>query len=523
MRDALEFGSPCPQPVYPSGGWASIENTANASEDCLFLNVVAPAVSEPGKPWPVIVYLPAGEFHYGASSDRESDWPFFADDIVFVTANSRIGALGFLGAEALRARSASGGTGNYGILDQRLALQWVRRNIGAFGGNAGNVALMGESSGGASVAAHMVAPHSWGLFHKAIMQSPGLTQVKRPKDAELNFQFLLAVLAGQSPRCARREGYVSFEGARVSSGRAGYPLPIRELKGLNTSQAEAACDVEPRCVALQISSPAAAGEATTVLLYDRVHQVSDVRAFLAETGGAVTMLARAGADGEAGAECVGLASAGMLSALTYKMPRDDTFETDAWAPLIDGVEMRTSLLEAFGAGDTAPNVSVLLGSNLDEGTEFMYLAPPINCNATAVDFSAWAVSFYGPTLGPAVEDAYQTLEQPLPPCLARAPAPADAARRYMAAMRSAGDYAITCKVRQVALGLARGSSAGRGGRSRVYSYFFRHAPATSINWKNTTGYGAFHGAEVPLSLRSALVGAVAKPSGHVTCDIATLT
>ena len=78
VRDALEYGSPCLQPVYPAGGWASIENTANASEDCLFVNVVAPAAVEGGRPWPVIVYLPAGEFHVRHSLPPDgalAPWP----------------------------------------------------------------------------------------------------------------------------------------------------------------------------------------------------------------------------------------------------------------------------------------------------------------------------------------------------------------------------------------------------------------------------------------------------------------
>ena len=168
VRDAVHFGSPCIQPR--DGGWATIEDRSRAAEDCLYLNVVAPAAVEgtaaaASASYPVVVYLHAGEFHYGAGSDRESDWPF-ADDVVLVTPNSRLGPFGFLGSDALRPRSADGSTGSYGLSDQRLALRWVRANIAAFGGNASNIILMGESSGGTSVALHLVSPESWGLFHE---------------------------------------------------------------------------------------------------------------------------------------------------------------------------------------------------------------------------------------------------------------------------------------------------------------------------------------------------------------------
>ena len=89
VRDAVDFGNPCIQPL--DGGWNTVEDLQHASEDCLYLNVVAPpAGGDASSLHPVVVYLHAGEFHYGAASDRESDWPF-ANDLVLVTPNSRLG------------------------------------------------------------------------------------------------------------------------------------------------------------------------------------------------------------------------------------------------------------------------------------------------------------------------------------------------------------------------------------------------------------------------------------------------
>ena len=142
-RDATAFGNTCLQ--NRQGGWATVEGVRNASEDCLYLNVVAPATTAAASAnYPVVVYLHAGEFDYGAASDRESDWPF-ADDVVYVSCNSRLGVLGYLGSDSLRGRTADGATGSYGLADQRLALEWVQKNIAAFGGDKSNVMIDGCS------------------------------------------------------------------------------------------------------------------------------------------------------------------------------------------------------------------------------------------------------------------------------------------------------------------------------------------------------------------------------------------
>lgn len=86
--------------------------------------------------------------------------------VVIVTLNYRLNVFGFLGAEELRARSSDHSTGNFGMQDQRLALQWVKANIRAFGGDPNRVLFVGESAGAGSVSNHLVMPKSWGLFQR---------------------------------------------------------------------------------------------------------------------------------------------------------------------------------------------------------------------------------------------------------------------------------------------------------------------------------------------------------------------
>lgn len=140
--------------------------TRNDSEDCLYLDVHAPT----GKgPFPVMVWIHGGAFVTGDASTYADPGPLVAKGMVVVAIQYRLGALGFLAHPALR--DAEGASGNYGMMDQQAALRWVRANIGAFGGDANNVTIFGESAGGFSVLTHLASPLSKGLFDKAIIQS----------------------------------------------------------------------------------------------------------------------------------------------------------------------------------------------------------------------------------------------------------------------------------------------------------------------------------------------------------------
>jgi para-nitrobenzyl esterase len=160
VRDATEPGAICPQLGYLTGGPPVV-----GSEDCLFLNVWTPA-RQSGIARPVLVFVPGGGFTAGAGSLYDPSKLVERGNMV-VTLNYRLGVFGFLDHPGLSDPFA----GNFGLADQQAALRWIRRNAAAFGGDASNVTLWGESAGAFSTCAQLVAPAARGLFQKAIVQS----------------------------------------------------------------------------------------------------------------------------------------------------------------------------------------------------------------------------------------------------------------------------------------------------------------------------------------------------------------
>ncbi|WP_312240657.1 carboxylesterase/lipase family protein [Pantoea sp.] len=142
------------------------------SEDCLYLNIWTPDI-EPATPLPVMVWLHGGGYTIGAGGlPIYNGKPLAARGVVVVTLNYRLGHLGFFAHPALDAEYPDGEpVNNFALLDQIAALQWVQRNIPAFGGDRRNVTLFGESSGARSVLSLFCSPYSRGLFHKGIVQS----------------------------------------------------------------------------------------------------------------------------------------------------------------------------------------------------------------------------------------------------------------------------------------------------------------------------------------------------------------
>jgi para-nitrobenzyl esterase len=180
VRDASSFGPIAPQPIAVAGITSPSDPGADEqqSEDCLTLNVWTPELPDDptthrGTGRPVMVWIHGGGFTSGSGSVflYRGGQLVRNGDVVIVTINYRLGALGFLGHRGFG--DAEGMVGNWGLLDQVAALQWVRDHIARFGGDADLVTIFGESAGGFSVAALLAAPTAAGLFRRAIVQSGG--------------------------------------------------------------------------------------------------------------------------------------------------------------------------------------------------------------------------------------------------------------------------------------------------------------------------------------------------------------
>jgi para-nitrobenzyl esterase len=169
VRDAAEYGPSCPQSL--DSPMMMVSALSSTSEDCLTLNVWKPRDGQ-GGPHPVMVWIHGGGFFTGAGSEAQFDGePYARRGVILVTVNYRLGRLGFFAHPALSVEQPDEPHGNYGLMDILAALRWVRANIGAFGGDPGDVTIFGESAGGIAVAALMTSPLAAGLFHKAIVES----------------------------------------------------------------------------------------------------------------------------------------------------------------------------------------------------------------------------------------------------------------------------------------------------------------------------------------------------------------
>ena len=168
VRDATKFGGRCEQ-WHVWNDYIFLDS--GPAEDCLYLNVYAPASAKRSSKLPVMVWIHGGGFIAGAGSEpRYTNSPLVSKDVVLVTINYRLGLFGFLASEDL-ARESGGHAGNYGLMDMTAALRWVKANIGAFGGDAQNVTIFGESAGSFAVNALTTAPEARRLFHKIIGES----------------------------------------------------------------------------------------------------------------------------------------------------------------------------------------------------------------------------------------------------------------------------------------------------------------------------------------------------------------
>ncbi|HEV2274139.1 MAG TPA: carboxylesterase family protein [Acidobacteriaceae bacterium] len=168
VRDATKFGGRCEQ-WHVWNDYVFLDS--GPTEDCLYLNVYAPAAATGRDRRPVMVWIHGGGFLAGAGSEpRYTNSALVSKGIVLVTINYRLGVFGFLTSKDL-ASEGGGHAGNYGLMDMVAALRWVHANIAAFGGDPGNVTIFGESAGSFAVSALTTASEARGLFEKAIGES----------------------------------------------------------------------------------------------------------------------------------------------------------------------------------------------------------------------------------------------------------------------------------------------------------------------------------------------------------------
>ncbi|SEG96175.1 para-nitrobenzyl esterase [Nonomuraea solani] len=163
VREATRPGPSCPQDQDFIGDKPSV------IEDCLYLNVTTPRHIT-GR-LPVMVWIHGGGFLGGSGAIYGAQRLATQGEVIVVTFNYRLGALGFLAHPALNGGAARHGSGNFGIEDQQAVLRWVRANAAGFGGDPNNITIFGESAGGMSSCAHLTAPSSRGLFDRVIMMS----------------------------------------------------------------------------------------------------------------------------------------------------------------------------------------------------------------------------------------------------------------------------------------------------------------------------------------------------------------
>jgi len=165
LRDSTAYGAQCAQ----INTLATFAGPPSNNEDCLYLNVVAPSAADTSARLPVIVWIHGGGNFAGAADAYDPSALVNGGHVIVVTLNYRLGVLGWLAHPDLDAEGHP--FANYGLLDQQMALGWVKDNISAFGGDPGNVTIAGQSAGSFDVQAQMASSLAKGLFHKAIIQS----------------------------------------------------------------------------------------------------------------------------------------------------------------------------------------------------------------------------------------------------------------------------------------------------------------------------------------------------------------
>jgi len=241
VRKAAEFSNACWQTSYPAAAAIYQAMLPGLSEDCLYLNVWTPAKSAKDR-LPVMVWIHGGGFTRGFGGTSSYNGEALArKGAIIVTINYRLGIFGFFAHPELTAESGHHASGNYALLDQIAALQWVQKNIAAFGGDPTRVTIFGESAGSWAVNALMASPLAKGLFQRAIGESGGLfSPMKTLVDAEKEGEKLGKLLA---PDSAAKKSEDSKEPAQQDTLKALRSMKPEELlKSAETDTARAIVD-----------------------------------------------------------------------------------------------------------------------------------------------------------------------------------------------------------------------------------------------------------------------------------------
>ncbi len=253
VRTAGSFGAPCAQPVM--GDW-NRHDAETSKEDCLFLNVMTP-VWPAKQPLPVMLWIHGGGNEGGSASGAlYKDGTLIRHGVLLVTVNYRLGIFGFFAHSALSAESPHQGSGNYGLMDQILALHWVRENVAKFGGDPNNITVFGQSAGAVDTGLLMTSGLSKDLFQRAIAESG------------TSFGVPLAPLAA-----AEKAGEAFAAGLKLAAGEEGLKqlrqLTAQQLLASQSSQSPRphfGPDIDGWAIARQPASVFAAGEEAAIPL-----------------------------------------------------------------------------------------------------------------------------------------------------------------------------------------------------------------------------------------------------------------
>jgi len=218
IKDSTAFGASCTMMPLSTG---MAESTGN-SEDCLFLNVFVPSTIKPDEKMTVMVWIHGGAFSLGSSTGYYGGVLAAFNDVIVVSFNYRLGVFGFFNVPGTEVK------GNYGILDQVLALKWVQANIANFGGDPNRVTIFGQSAGGMSVSLHLISPLSRGLFQRAIMQSGASStpmfsgKVNKPRQLEWFAKAINCSLGPTLVECARAKTSEDILNGQIAIMLGGY-------------------------------------------------------------------------------------------------------------------------------------------------------------------------------------------------------------------------------------------------------------------------------------------------------------